>query len=119
MPRLIRHFGLKVTDMEAAIKLYTPLGFTLNTDGPETCWGTQAPIRVAKLDADDGSGMLELLKVGELWPQQHMALTVNDADKQAERFGHVFRIRGKEGIRVQYVIDPWGNCIELVEEGKP
>lgn len=94
----IRHIGIEVEDMEKMIDFYQGLGLELFWDKVEepSHTGFERPVRTVKLKFKDGT-VIELTKDHKY--KNHFALNVTGSD------------RGVDWIR-----DPEGNMIELVDE---
>jgi catechol 2,3-dioxygenase-like lactoylglutathione lyase family enzyme len=107
---MLRHAGIRVTDLVAARKFYEPLGFHTYAGSHETWDG----VRLKTLKLLSKGGILELIETKGDWPAHHVALTVKDLyQTQFPVFGP-----GKEDehVAVLYCQDPWGNWIELVQQ---
>lgn len=138
----VRHIGIVVRDLDAALRFYIGLlGFSIVTSMEER--GTHldallhlsdAEVFTTKLSAPDG-GMIELLKFSSPeWGRlsygrelcdfgfSHVALTVKDLDAEYDRLtavGVEFLSPPQVGpdgyAKVVFCRDPEGNFIELVE----
>ena len=111
----IRHTAIPVKNMELAIEFYKILGFHLFYERWEKWKGNR--VHVVKLK-NGRNGILELIEGS--WPIQHFALTVDcveEASKKLQAQG-AYLEAGKETslVSVQFLTDPSGNLVELVEE---
>ena len=139
----LRHTGIVVRDLDAALRFYIGLlGFTIVSNMQEGGRHMDALLRLSdaevlttKLSAPDG-GMIELLKFSSPeWGRlsygrelcdfgfSHIALTVKDLDAEYHRLtalGVEFLSPPQVGpdgyAKVVFCRDPEGNFVELVQE---
>ena len=101
----IRHIGIRVKQIDSEHEeFYANLGFKRLEAGGARIHGNY--IKWLKMVNDDGD-IIELIDGG----MPHLAIEVDHVDKNA----YYFVTPG--GPLCQYITDPSGNCIELVELG--
>jgi len=105
---IFRHSGFHVEHLKRAIEWYKPLGFTVLATSEED-WG-RLHLSICKMEAEDKSGVIELIQSAGDWPH-HIAVSVPSISAVSARCDY----KGKRRGNVQYIRDPWGNAIELVE----
>ena len=113
----IRHTGIRVADIEKSMQFYHALGFTGGLEADETWMNSEIKIKIAKLQAPDGS-VIELIQVlqGE-WSETHFAVELEEDLPAMTK--ELIKTKGgmvsENHIRnVYYTTDPDGHNIELV-----
>lgn len=100
-----RHFGIRVKDTEKSRRFYEKLGFEAYDITTVTIHGRQ--VTCIKM-VDCRANHIELLDGG----MPHIAIEVEEVNRKHYYF------TTPDGYKVQYIQDPDGNCIELVEKPK-
>ncbi len=104
----IRHAGIVVNDLEAAVKRYQAMGFYLQEKKHET-WNKQL-ISIAKMSCDGEAGV-ELIE--SFW-WKHTCVEVSKAELKGfkKELGEMF-VKNRPDHTVYYMSDPDGNVFEL------